>query len=175
MRRYALLIIAVLSFCGLASSQVSAHVLLQDDTGTLGAILHVNPDDDPIAGEESTMFFDVHDEQFVVRSYIMYVFVTLPSGAIEQIPASTAGTTVSLAYTFPERGVYNLAFHAVSPSDTRIFTHSIRVSRGVSGSVLGQPQYEWAEALVVFSVAACMGASAFAYNRRKDIARYSRW
>src|SRR5689334_16513316 len=41
--------------------KVSAHILKYD--GSIGAVLHVNPDDDPIAGETTGFFFEFKDKK----------------------------------------------------------------------------------------------------------------
>lgn len=46
----------------------SAHVLQTD--GSIGAVLHVDPDDNPIIGEKATFFFDLKD---VTESSILKV------------------------------------------------------------------------------------------------------
>src|SRR5438045_57931 len=40
---------------------VSAHVLKTD--GNIGAVLHIDPDDDPIAGSQASFFFEFKDIQ----------------------------------------------------------------------------------------------------------------
>src|SRR6478672_7835545 len=39
-----------------------AHVIIRDDASKVGAVLHVTPDDDPVAGEHSDLFFSLENQ-----------------------------------------------------------------------------------------------------------------
>src|SRR5438270_44822 len=57
-----LLILLTFSFCLLIfPPSVSAHILQTD--GDIGAVLHMDPEDDPIAGVQSAFFFEFKDRQ----------------------------------------------------------------------------------------------------------------
>lgn len=51
-------VLTIMSF----SQKAYAHVLVSDESNTVGAVLHITPDDDPIAGESAHIFFDVQDK-----------------------------------------------------------------------------------------------------------------
>src|SRR6185369_15266285 len=53
-----LFFVLVIFFCFTKTSQ--AHILKYD--GDIGAVLHVDPDDDPIAGQPTNFFFEFRDK-----------------------------------------------------------------------------------------------------------------
>lgn len=121
---------------------VSAHVLLT--SGSIGAVLHIDPDDDPIANQPSTFFFDFKDTtnhfslqtcdcQFGIFSSGKQIFN-------QPLPASTK-TTATVTYTFLTRSVYTIKV-AGKPTDGSSFSpftlsYDVRVSRSSN-----QPQTE---------------------------------
>ena len=48
--------VAIISI--VTSASVQAHVLVADESNTYGAVIHVMPDDDAVAGTETTIYFD---------------------------------------------------------------------------------------------------------------------
>ncbi|HRH31119.1 MAG TPA: hypothetical protein PK950_00435 [Candidatus Paceibacterota bacterium] len=85
----------------------SAHVLKTD--GTMGAILHIDPNDSPVAGEPASIFFDLKDSAniFAVENCVCVVSV-LQSG--ESILEKTVTRIAPVTYTFPERSIYTVQF-----------------------------------------------------------------
>jgi hypothetical protein len=82
----------------------SAHTLKTD--GDIGAVLHVDPEDDPYVGEPSGMFFEFKQKNgnFKVENCRCQV-VILRDG--QQIDSTTLNSPVS-SFVFPERGVYTI-------------------------------------------------------------------
>jgi hypothetical protein len=152
----------------------SAHVFVMDDTMTSGAILHISPDDDPIAGEKSTIYFDTQDKILGEKNTAFSLRVIGVDGKISQVDTKKDGTLVTAQYIFPTQGVYTIAFATTSRGKSYIFEHVQRVSRGASTSALDRPVHTWAEislisAVVLFSVLCIVGIA-----RRKDIAAQSK-
>ncbi len=169
------LIIGVLIFacCVLIPSQASyAHVLITDETKTKGAILHIIPDDDPIAGEESTLYFDTQNQLSESDSSVKLV---IKNNAMEEqaIEMKVDGSLATANYTFPSQGIYNLTFTIKSNNQSYVFNQTQRVSRGISNSPLSKPTYAWAEILLIASGMSFAVLGIIFINRRNDIAKHS--
>lgn len=145
--------------------QTSAHVLVMDATKTRGAVLHVNPDDDPIAGQPALLFFDMQGQDsgyisLIVRSEI-YEDI--------QLTLQKSGSLASAEYTFPSQGVYDLIFTVQSAGIAYEFRYAQRVSRGTLGGRLDRPDYSWAEILLLASGLSLILLAIVAVNRRNAI------
>lgn len=137
-----------------------AHVLVTDTSGSTGAIIHIVPDDDPVAGEQSSIFIDVQGGQQLTNPE----FTISGQGAQSKIELSQSGNMLQANYTFPTQGVYRLTL--VSDSKTFIYDH--HVSRGTASD---QPtkRFIWAEIALIASVIALIALILIAINRRKVI------
>lgn len=169
-----LLIFALLLFaCLLLPEQsVFAHVLITNEAKTKGAILHIIPDDDPIAGEESSLYFDMQDE---IQGSENLVVLTIrePSGTETFMEAEIDGTLATAKYTFPEQGIYDLTFTVASDGEAYTFNHSQRVSRGIIIGPLDKTNYAWAEILLLVSGLGLIILVIIVFNRRKEITAQS--
>lgn len=162
-----------------ARDAVSAHVLIVDQRTKVAAVFHTNPDDDPIAGETSELYFDIQDKTSDVRiPYSGYELVVRDeAGNQSQVPVRAAGSTVIAEYVFPAQGLYELTLR--SQPQYRAFQEvalqaSLRVSRS-AGVAPQTPNHAWASAgLAGGLLATAMLAILFLNNRRETIAR-SRW
>lgn len=87
---------------------VFAHFLETD--GEIGAVLHINPSDDPVAGTESTMFFDIKDKsnKFKLENCICTFSVSLDDQNLSTQKFEPSEFTGNVVYTFPKKGVYQL-------------------------------------------------------------------
>lgn len=151
---------------------VYAHVLLLDQTHTKGAILHITPDDDPIAGQVATIYFDT---QGLLAKAGSSAVLTVRDGRSQTTHAKLAidSTVATATYTFPTQGVYTLTFTVKSEGKTYTFTQSQRISRGITAGTRSEPPYTWAE-MVLLSVGICFAILViFAVNHRKAIAKHS--
>lgn len=88
-----------------------AHVLKSD--GSVGAILHVSPDDDPIAGVQTDFFFEIKDKSgtFVPDNCICTASILQNGTEVYSQPlfannASPNLDNASLSYVLPQRDVY---------------------------------------------------------------------
>jgi hypothetical protein len=163
----------------LVPQRASAHVLITDNTGSIGAILHVMPDDDPIAGEPSTLFFDIQSQSFSRHRHKVSLAITNDESGTTQVPVKLTGSSVSATYTFPTQGVYKLALTAeaqdAANAHAHTFTHTQRVSRGVAGGALDKPTHAWAEAALVACACSFAILMLVGINRRKEIKTYSKF
>lgn len=134
----------------LSSSSVSAH-MLKTDQG-IGAVIHIDPEDDPIAGEVSNIYFEFKDKegkfkasececQFIVKKDGQQIFSTaLFEGNSEPNLSSSA-----VSFTFPERNIYQIQVVGKPKTEggfnSFTLNYDIRVERqseGLSGSSVGE-------------------------------------
>ena len=110
MKRLLMLGTAILTACTfLCTGIASAHVLKID--GHISVLLHVNPDDDPVAGQQTTYFLYFHDDtgKFALSKCTCTVTVqsqgqTIASQSVDAIDASDTENS----YTFPDPAVYTM-------------------------------------------------------------------
>jgi hypothetical protein len=98
-------IAAVLSLQG----STSAHELIKDDTAKTGVVIHITPDDDPVAGKASQIYFDFEQP---AKDYSFTVNVVNASGASVNNPVTVTGQTIRTDYTFPKQGLYHIELTA---------------------------------------------------------------
>src|SRR5947207_173429 len=96
------LIFSILFFSG----SVSAHILQTDKN--IGAVLHIDPEDDPIAGEQSGFFFEFKDIQnkFEPKNCTCTISIIRENKEIYSQPlfqdnVNPSLSNSSLFYTFP--------------------------------------------------------------------------
>ena len=123
---------------GVPTQEALAHVLKTD--GSVGAVIHINPEDDPIAGQESGFYFEFKDtknafspEKCNCVFSIKENGKELNSQSLFQNSTNPSLEDVSVYYTFPQRGVYTVGITGtpITPEDFEPFTLSwdIRVER----------------------------------------------
>lgn len=162
--------VLVIAFAAFINVQVaSAHVLIKSTNNQSAAILHVIPDDDPIAGQEASLSLDTEGGVLQSGATVTLV-VTDASGQVEQVATQTKGSLVSSVYVFPTQGVYSLKYSISTTTDTSYqFVHDIRVSRGVQGGAVTVQRYPWAEALLIAMVILFVVLAVIGWNNRKSI------
>lgn len=104
MQKFLFFLVSLLTLHFILLTSVSAHILQTD--GSIGAIMHVNPDDDPIAGAPSTFFWEFKDttNQFKIENCDCTVSILQNGKTIDEEPL----TTPDFTYTFPEKNVYQI-------------------------------------------------------------------
>lgn len=119
-------------------TKVSAHVLKID--GNIGATLHIDPDDDPIAGEQSGFFFEFKDKQNAFTPVGCDCTFSISESGKEiysqplfQNNSQPSLDNASVFFTFPQRDVYQvkvtgkpLVQNAFQPF---VLTYDVRVAR----------------------------------------------
>lgn len=168
MKRIAIIAIVLLGALMLPVQPVSAHVFISDSIGTKGAILHINPDDDPIAGQSSTLFLDT---QISLRRAVLTI--TAQTGTVTTIDATITGSLATFTYTFPTQGAYTLNFETTTDTTHDTFSYTQRVSRGSATTTLIKPVHTWAELLLISSCIGLGVLAIIAFNHRKAIAKHS--
>ena len=92
---------------------IGAHAHILSTDGEVGAVMHIDPDDDPVAGIESVFYFQLKDKSDTFDfSQCECVFSVIQNGkeiASEPIvDGGEDGLTLHVSYTFPVRDVYTL-------------------------------------------------------------------
>jgi hypothetical protein len=160
----------------LLPASASAHVLIKDEIKGTGAILHINPDDDPVAGERAGLFFDIRDTAVAEPGTTVQLTITGEQSAPVQVAAELQGSSVSVSYTFPQQGLYRVQLDVRQNGETtHTFVHPQRVGRGIIGTTNAPNAPMWAEVGMIFSALAVICLGIIAWNRRKAISEYSKW
>ena len=126
----------------------SAHVLKTD--GSIGAIMHIDPDDDPIAGSPATFFFELKDKdgKFKGADCNCQVAIVQNGQQLYTAPLFQAGQTVDIntpvfSFTFPEEAVYQVVFTGkpITAGEFQTFTlnYDVRVDRQVAPASAANP------------------------------------
>ena len=123
----------------LFTSIIHAHVL--DANGNVGAVMHIDSDDDPIAGQPAIFYFEFKDKtnklDFSKCSCKLAISNTDNEVLYrDNLPLNSNNanlSTPSFEFVFPKRDVYNLTITG-DPINNALFTHfqlsyDIRVSR----------------------------------------------
>lgn len=154
-------------------SAAFAHVLITDTTGTKGAVLHLTPDDDPIAGQPATIYFDVQDLK-MNKDTAALLIIKANDGSETKIIPTISGTLLTASYTFPAQGVYSITYSIQAENQTYTFTQSQRVTRGVASQTMAPANYPWAQIVLVGAGVSTLLLVILIVNRRKLIAAYSK-
>lgn len=95
----------------LSANPALAHTLKTD--GSIGAVLHVTPEDDPIVGEATNFFFDIKDKsnKFTPESCdciasILQDGKEISTQSLFQNNPNPSLEDASFSYRFPQRNVY---------------------------------------------------------------------
>lgn len=121
--------------------QASAHILETDNT--IGAVLHIDPNDEPIAGQQASFFFEFKDKQgkfnsqtcdcnFTILQHGKQIF-TQPLFETNTNPSITSA---NIYFTFPTKDVYKIKItgNPINPDTFQPFTinYDIRVNENDS-------------------------------------------
>lgn len=164
--------VLIILFFALVPQTTAAHVLITDDSRSKGAILHIIPDDDPIAGEKAVLYFDTQGGLLSDDAKVS-LSIRDSGGDETQVVTKTDGSLVTAEYTFPVQGVYQLQYTVQATGKTYEFSQAQRVSRGDVGSALDKPSYAAAEIGVLASALGLVLLLIVAFNRRHSIAAQS--
>ncbi len=167
-------------YCSLSTTSVFAHVLLTD--GSIGAVVHVNPEDDPILGQPANFFFEFKDKQnkFTPADCECQYSLELNGKVLAQGDLFADIQTPSLdnasfSYTFSEKGVYSVIVTG-KPKVTDKFQSfrlqdTIRVERGDGNQSASSDSSSWFSLhtihFVIFGVGALIALAIVFFDRRK--------
>lgn len=109
----------------------------------IGAILHVDPGDAPIAGQESTLFFEFTDmeDKLDLNNCICSVMITRDGQEVLKqdftgVPG-TEGTSGVVEFVFPEAGVYKTVVTGNPKEDGQFKPFKLNFSTRVEKDLLG--------------------------------------
>lgn len=164
----ALLLVAVFS------QQASAHVVVNSIDKSNSAILHIIPDDDPIAGEVVNLMFDTQAGFLSDASKVTLAIHDTSSQKEDTVETRRDGSLVSADYTFPTQGTYLIRYSVTTNGVTYVFEQDMRVSRGLQGSNQVEQKYTWAEGLLIVAGILFLVLVIIGWNKRHDIFAYSK-
>jgi hypothetical protein len=117
-----------------SESPAYAHVLKVDKN--IGAVLHIDPDDDPIVGQESGFFFEFKDKEnkFKIEN-CNCIFSITENGKEIYSQNLTSNNTL---FTFPEKNVYEVKVNGTPIADNSFqpfsLIYDVRVAREVTNN-----------------------------------------
>lgn len=151
-----------------------AHVLLREDSGELSAVLHINPDDDPIADRAADLFFDLESRQQLAAGTPVTITVQKPDGGLDSMHRQLdANGDIGLEYTFTSKGSYLLRLEIVGrDGSTLMLSHSQHVTRGKAADP-SLHQHPLAEFILVVSISIFAILTILAIVHRREIGRKS--
>lgn len=166
------LILGLISF----TRPAGAHMFSKDTMAGSGSVLHITPDDDPIAGEQSSLVFDIKGLSATGNQAVAKLTITDDQNNETEVPAHVRDNTVAAEYTFPQQGLYKIALSIEQDGiQTHNFVQSQRVNRGIISSVtVARSPPFWAVAGATSAGMAAMGVVFAAFIRRKAINNYSK-
>jgi hypothetical protein len=164
-----IVIIMVVSFA--LSNPVQAHVLITNDAKSVGAVLHIVPDDDPVAGKEAQLYFDIQSENKTIKNAQLTIMNPTTSSK-NDVPVVIEGSTVTSTYIFPTQGLYELRLNTESEGKNT-FTYSQRVSRGVADGGVEQSTNTLASIALISSSILLLVVLILVFNNRKAIKKQS--
>jgi hypothetical protein len=158
-----LILLSVAIVAGLSCwpvAKVLAHSLEQD--GPITAVLHIAPDDDPVAGVPTNMFLDFTstDPDFSLDSYTVTVTLqgvsTSSAAPTTSISKSSDTNSGSAQVVFPQAGTYKVIVRGTpistpsSHSKTFSMTFNVRAERQGGGGLGNITSTTSFDALLVF-------------------------
>jgi hypothetical protein len=150
----------------------AAHVLLSDTSHRIGAILHIDPGDDPIAGQPSTIILLLQQTMSVDTGATLHVSGI---GIATDLPMHAHGQYLSARYTFPAQGQYTLRITFGMGSSHYTFVTAQRVTQGVAGDETAlAPEPWWAIILLALSSSLLLVLGIVFYSQFPAIAQRSK-
>ena len=141
---FVFLAIGIISFFS-TSLYVSAHVLKVD--GSVGVVMHIDPEDSPIAGLPATFFFEIKDTQKKFKSENCVCVVSIYqnqtqiySYSLFENKSEQALSVPVFSFTFPEKSIYTVHFKGRPKNDQMFqyfsFDYSVRVDSQLENKIV---------------------------------------
>lgn len=139
-----IILVCTLGLFGIGAHCLEAHMMLGNQG--IGAVLHIDPDDDPIARESARFFLEFKDAGDRLDLTACACTVSLRrqgkelfGGEISDGDIFSVGkTTLAFSYIFPDRDLYSLSIEGVPRGDTLFapfqLNYDIRVARESKGA-----------------------------------------
>lgn len=156
----------------------AAHVLIGDETRSVGAILHITPDDDPVAGEQSSIAFIIEGQAVSNKTHAFTLHAIDGQNQKSYISIQANGSTITAAYAFPVQGVYELILVAeplTGRGKTLTFRHDQLVARGEAAEATDNVAASLGAQLgLITALTALLIIIATVYSRRKILMAYAK-
>ena len=153
MRTFLLTIVFFTLTLSLSASSVLAHFLETD--GNIGAVLHLDPNDDPIAGQASAFFLEFKDTSGkfdpltctcsadIYKGEQKVASLPLFAGNGSRLVSGSGQATGNASFTFPNKDVYTMKVVGM-PLQSGAFqpftlNYSIRVDRDLTSASTSTP------------------------------------
>lgn len=110
----------------------SAHTLESDQT--IGAVMHITPDDNPIVGQPATLVFTMSDKANLFNAQECVCTLIVKKGETELVTLdlnSTSLDKLETTYTFPESGMYSLSLKGLYKYDVTFETFELEFDLNV--------------------------------------------
>ncbi len=129
--------VPAIAMLALAAAPISATAHSLKIDGTVGAVLHLSPSDDPLAGPVTSGYLEFKSDAqaFEFSDYDISLSVSAQSGNVAHaIPKEdlkeTSENTLAFSYAFPKKGVYQLTVAGAPQGGAPAFelTYDIRVA-----------------------------------------------
>ncbi|MCC7356734.1 MAG: hypothetical protein IT410_03965 [Candidatus Doudnabacteria bacterium] len=117
-QKLSLLLICALLFL---PNNLSAHTL--ENVSSIGAVLHINPDDNPVVRQPATLVFSMSDQENLFNAKQCACTLSIKRGEDDLGSLDVSAISLDkleLVYTFPEVGLYTLTLNGI-PKDGAIF------------------------------------------------------
>lgn len=145
------------------SPAAQAHVLKFDNG--IGAVLHMDPQDDPVAGELTRFYFEFSDKTgtFDAQTCDCSVEVSRNNVTLEKLAVRTdSREALAAQFTFPLRGAYQITVSG-SPKNSGAFpsftlSYVVRVNKGAG---IGQTNLDYRQRTVYISAIGVVGLLLF--------------
>lgn len=171
-----LLILITLLGVSLIPASALAHELVRDQSGGAGALVYIDPDDDPIAGQPATLFFEFPDNTMTAKSSKASLTITDERGAAATVPIKADGSSLSGTYVFPRQGSYQIKLEIEQAGKARhVFSLSQQISRGAASDAQPNQAPAWAVAGTAATVLGVLLLAILARKHHKAIRQYSRF
>lgn len=105
---FAAILVMVLSVA-INSHQATAHVL--EKSSNIAAILHIDPDDNPIENQQQNLllYFKDNDVNFLLKNCLCHLTISSDGKVISKLPLyPTSSLTSENDYIFKQAGIYDL-------------------------------------------------------------------
>lgn len=174
----------LIAYCFLRlTTPAYAHILLTD--GSIGAVVHVNPEDDPIIGQPAQFFFEFKDKEnkFIPSNCDCQYSLELNGKVLTEgdLFADTSNPSLdnaSFSYTFSEKGVYSVIITG-EPKTSGSFQSfrledSIRVERGDQNQTsTSDNSSSWTSLhyihFIIFGIGAAIALTIVFFDKRKKL------
>ena len=142
------------------------HMLKTD--GDIGVLMHVDPNDEPVAREPATFYFEIKDRsnKFSAAQCDCRLRVLEQGRELAERSAQANGAALAAAYTFAEGGVYRVELRGTPTGEAHFTAFSVPFDvRVEKNAALGAESPRTWRALVVVLGAGLLALAAWAVIR----------